>query len=70
MKLYKAVQTVKQYRCTRNASYSHKCLGHSDIQARQGYYIAANNEEEAWQKMAMKFPDEIKSGFTVEEWQE
>ena len=59
----------REYRCTRNTSYSHDCLGHEDIRARQGYYIAAGSQEEAWQKMAVRFPEETKEGFTVEEWQ-
>jgi hypothetical protein len=59
----------KEYRCTRNASYSHQCLGHDDLSARQGYYITAASEEEAWQKMATRFPEEVKEGFTVQEWE-
>lgn len=59
----------KEYRCTRNASYSHDCLGHEDIRVRQGYYITADSQEEAWQKMAVRFPEEAGDGFTVEEWQ-
>ena len=60
---------VKEYRCTRNALYSHNCLGHEDLTARQGYYIRANSMEEAWEKMAMRFPKETGAGFTVEEWE-
>jgi len=60
---------MKEYRCTRNASYSHNCLGHHDTTARQGYYIQANTDEEAWEKMAMRFPTEVDTGFTVEVWQ-
>ena len=43
---------MNEYRCTRNAPYSHDCIGHADTRARQGYYIKANSAEEAWQKMA------------------
>ena len=60
---------MKEYRCTRNASYAHDCIGHDDLTARQGYYIQANNAEEAWQKMAIRFPDETVAGFTVQEWE-
>jgi hypothetical protein len=59
----------KEYRCTRNALYTHDCLGHDDITVRQGYYIKANSEEEAWQKMATRFPEEVGAGFTVQEWE-
>ena len=60
---------LKEYRCTRNALYTHDCLGRDDITARQGYYIKANSEEEAWQKMATRFPEEVEAGFTVQEWE-
>lgn len=60
---------MKEYRCTRNAPYSHQCIGHDDLTARQGYYIQANSIEEAWQKMAIRFPDEVEAGFTVQEWE-
>lgn len=59
---------MKEYRCTRNAPYSHQCLGHNDLSARQGYYITANSQEEAWEKMACRFPEEADEGFTVDEW--
>jgi len=59
----------KEYRCTRNASYSHQCLGHDDLSARQGYYLMAESSEEAWQKMACRFPEETLEGFTVQEWE-
>jgi len=60
---------VKEYRCTRNALYQHDCLGRDDITARQGYYIDAESSEEAWQKMATRFPEETEAGFTTEKWQ-
>ncbi|MDF5726357.1 MAG: hypothetical protein PUP91_39140 [Rhizonema sp. PD37] len=60
---------TKEYRCTRNALYTHDCLGHDDITVRQGYYIDADTEEEAWQKMATRFPEEVKDGFTVQQWE-
>jgi len=49
---------LKQYTCTRNAPYSHKCLGHDDLSARQGYFIKAADQEESWEKMASRFPKE------------
>lgn len=60
---------MKEYRCTRNAPYTHDCLGHDDTTARQGYYIKANSAEEAWEKMAIRFPNEVNEGFTVQEWE-
>jgi len=60
---------LKEYRCTRNASYSHQCIGRDDLSARQGYYIHADSIEEAWQRMAIRFPEEADAGFTVQEWQ-
>jgi hypothetical protein len=60
---------VKEYRCTRNKPYSHKCIGHDDLTARQGYYIQTHSIEEAWQKMAIRFPEEVEAGFTVQEWE-
>lgn len=60
---------MKEYRCTRNALYTHDCIGRDDITARQGYYIKANNAEEAWEIMATRYPEETEAGFTVEEWE-
>lgn len=60
---------MKEYRCTRNAPYAHNCIGHDDLTARQGHYIRANSAEEAWERMAIRFPDEVEAGFTVEEWE-
>jgi formylmethanofuran dehydrogenase subunit E len=31
--------------------------------------IEAHSAEEAWQKMAIRFPEETDAGFTVEEWE-
>ena len=58
----------KEYRCTRNALYQHDCTGRDDIRERQGHYIQAQSEEEAWQIMATRYPEETLFGFTVEEW--
>jgi hypothetical protein len=61
--------TLREYRCTRNASYSHDCIGRDDLSARQGYYINAHSVESAWEQMATRFPKETDAGFTVEEWE-
>ncbi|QIR41771.1 hypothetical protein HCG51_34370 (plasmid) [Tolypothrix sp. PCC 7910] len=60
---------MKEYRCTRNALYLHDCLGRDNITARQGHYIKANSAEEAWDKMAIRYPEETAAGFTIQEWQ-
>ena len=62
--------TLTEYRCTRNASYACDCYGQDDITARQGYYIHAHSEEEAWQQMATRYPSETASGFTIQDWSE
>lgn len=60
---------MPEYRCTRNALYQHDCLGRDDLTARQGHYIHAESDEEAWQIMATRYPEETKAGFTVELWE-
>ena len=62
--------TLKEYRCTRNASYTCDCYGRDDLTARQGYYIHAHSEEEAWQQMASRYPDETELGFSIQDWSE
>ena len=61
---------MTEYRCTRNASYTGNCKGRDDITARQGYYIHAESEEEAWQQMAIRYPKETAAGFSVQDWSE
>ncbi len=61
--------TQREYRCTRNASYSHDYIGRDDLTARQGYYIQASSAEEAWEKMAIRFPEETSVGFTIQDWE-
>ena len=58
----------REYRCTRNALYMHDCTGRDDIRERQGHYVWANSEEEAWEEMAKRYPDETVDGFTTQEW--
>lgn len=60
---------MQEYRCTRNALYTHDCIGYDDITARQGYYIQAASAEEAWERMAIRYPEETTVGFTVQDWQ-
>ena len=60
---------MREFRCTRNALYAHDCTGRDDLRERQGHYIKAETEEEAWQEMARRYPSETASGFTVHEWE-
>lgn len=60
---------MQEYRCTRNALYQHNCIGRDDLTARQGHYLWANSPEDAWHKMAERYPDETVAGFTVDEWE-
>ena len=62
--------TLTEYRCTCNASYTCDCYGRDDITARQGYYIHAHSEEEAWQQMATRYPGETELGFSIQDWSE
>jgi hypothetical protein len=48
--------------------YEHDCTGQLDLRERQGHYVWADCEEAAWGKMALKFPQEVFAGFTVEKW--
>jgi hypothetical protein len=59
----------KEYRCTRNALYLHDCTGRDDLRERQGHYIWATSEEDAWEEMARRYPQETLVGFTVHEWE-
>jgi hypothetical protein len=59
---------MKEYRCTRNAPYTHPCDGSSDLSARNGYYIRTQTAQDALQRMVERFPEETSFGFTVDEW--
>ena len=61
---------MKEYRCTCNAPYTHLCDGHSDLSARNGYYIRAETAQAAGQIMGERFPEEVAQGFTVEGWKD
>lgn len=63
------MKEIREFRCTRNAPYQHDCAGRDDIRERQGRYIWAETEEEAWQEMAKLYPNETTFGFTVQEWE-
>lgn len=54
------------YLCKRNQPYINlTCLGRSDKQANQRYYIDACNEQDAIALMQQMYPDD-EAGFTVE----
>jgi len=55
----------KTYRLTRCTCTNPNARAFSDLSARQGYYIRAENEDEALRKMAKDFPTEQ---FTCHEW--
>jgi hypothetical protein len=59
-----------EFRCTRRKPYEFGTVGHNILSARQGHYIRANSPEEAAEKMAAKFPDDILTGhgFDVQWW--
>jgi len=60
---------MNEYRCTRNSPYSNpKCFGHTDLEARQGYYFKAESEDETLVMMSKQFPGETEAGFTVHLW--
>lgn len=52
---------MNEYRCTRVLPYvDHNCYGQDDPEARQGYYVAAEDVGGAYSKMASEFPDDVK----------
>lgn len=55
-----------EYRCTRNQPYRNpNCLGHTDTEARQSYYVMSENIAEAIDEMQQRFMDDA-AGFTAE----
>lgn len=62
------MEELYEFRCTRNTSYTHDCLGRDDISARQGYYIKARDADDAIRQMAERFPEDT-AGFTATKWQ-
>jgi hypothetical protein len=60
---------MTQFRCTRNTPYEKGCPGYDNLSARQGYYITAETEHEAYMEMARRFPGDH-LGFAVQVWKE
>jgi AraC-like DNA-binding protein len=61
--------TITEYRCTRNFLYPEDDPDNIEhISLRQGHYIRAHSEEEAWQIMARRYPDETEAGFSIQDW--
>lgn len=59
---------MNTYHCTRNQPYQNPiCRGHTDLEARSGFYITADSEQEAITQMAQLYPNDT-LGFTVELW--
>jgi len=59
--------TLPEWRCTRRTPYAPGCIGHSDISARQGYYIRAVNAVDALNIIKAQFPGDT-MGFDVQYW--
>lgn len=57
---------MKTYRCTRCTCTNPNARAFSDLSARQGYYVRAENEFEALKQMSRDFPKE--KVFTCDEW--
>lgn len=57
------LQSLGWYRCTRNALY----LPEMDTSLRQGYYFRVASQQEALARMVAMFPDEVASGFAVDQ---
>lgn len=59
---------MHEFRCTRNKPFQNpKCFGHTDLEARQGYYLKAANEQDALAQMAILYPTDD-AGFTAQLW--
>ena len=62
---------MTEYRCTRNFPYPEDDPDNLEhLSFRQGHYIRAESEQEAWQQMASRYPNETSVGFTVQNWSE
>ena len=62
---------MTEYRCTRNLPYPDDDPDNVEhLSFRQGHYIHADSEEEAWQIMAMRYPEETAAGFAIQDWSE
>jgi len=62
-------QQMNEYRFTRPHVYSSPdCPGHKNPSARQGYYIIASSEQEAFQKMHEQHPEFAGQRLDVQFW--
>lgn len=54
---------MKEYRCTRTTpygrAYSEGAPAFKDLSARQGHYVFAQDEVDAYNQLAKKFPEDI-----------
>ena len=61
---------MNEYRLTRSRGYDNlTCLGHNNLSAREGYYITAKSELEAFKKMCQLYPLDC-GNFTCDLWKE
>jgi hypothetical protein len=58
--------TKAEWRCTRPNSYPPRSPGHKNPSARQGYYVRADNRDEAREWMRAHFPND--THFDIELW--
>ena len=62
---------MTEYRCTRNFIYPEDDPDNVEhLSSRQGHYIHAESKEEAWQIMALRYPEETAAGFAIQDWSE
>ena len=60
---------MNEYRLTRRAPYSNpNCLGHTDLSARQGYYVVASTEAGAQEAFYKRYPQYKNEGIDVQLW--
>ncbi len=54
---------MNEYRCTRSTPYGHPYVPNApafkDKTARQGHYVHAKDEVDAYNKMAREFPEDV-----------
>lgn len=64
-------KTLKEYRFTRPHIYnSPDCPGYKNPKARQGYYIIANSEPEAYKEILRQYPEFAGQRLDAEFWRE
>lgn len=56
-----------EYRCTRQALYTHDCIGRDQTSARQGHYIVAEDMPSAIDEMVDRYPEDYSKGFTIQQ---